>query len=167
MGGRYDNLAEHTENSDLVLTRAFDAPRERVWAAWTEPDRFAQWWGPEGFTAPRCSMDLRVGGKYLWCMRSPEGRDYWSTGVYLEIVPLKKLVLTDSFSDKDGNIVPASHYGITGGWPRELYIAVTFEEEEEGRTTVTLRHSGIPQEMMDDCATGWNGSFDKLRDSVE
>lgn len=166
MGGRYDNLAENTEKSDLVLTRTFDAPRERVWASWTVPERFALWWGPEGFTAPRCEMDFRVGGKYLWCMRSPEGRDYWSTGIYLEIAPQRKLVFTDSFSDKDGNIVPASRYGIPGEWPRELFVTMTFEEEE-GRTTVTLRHAGIPTEMLDDCANGWNGSFDKLADSVE
>jgi uncharacterized protein YndB with AHSA1/START domain len=54
--------AQKTKGSELVITRVFDAPRELVWNAWTEPERVKRWWGPEGFTAPFCRIDLRVGG---------------------------------------------------------------------------------------------------------
>ena len=75
------------DQNAITITREFDAPREKVWRAWTDPDRLMKWWGPKGFTSPFCKIDLRVGGKYLYDMRSSEGRDYWSTGTYREIVP--------------------------------------------------------------------------------
>lgn len=100
------------KGSELVLTRVFDAPRERVWKAWTQPEEVKRWWGPKGFTAPFVTIDFRVGGKYLYCMRAPDGKDYWSTGVYREIVPLEKIVATDSFADPEGNVVSATHYGM-------------------------------------------------------
>ena len=63
----------------LSITRIFDAPRELVWKAWTNPEMFRKWWGPKGFTCPVSRIDFRVGGKYLSCMRGPDGKDYWST----------------------------------------------------------------------------------------
>ena len=146
----------------LIITRTFEAPRERVWKAWTEPERLKRWWGPKGFTAPVCKIDLRVGGTYLNCMRSPEGQDFWSTGTYREIVAPARLVCTDSFADENGNVVPASHYNMSGDWPLALQITVTLEEQA-GLTILTLRHDGLPAgEMRTMCATGWNESFDKL-----
>lgn len=106
--------------SGLTITRFFDASPGLVWKAWTYPGLVKRWWGPKGFTAPFIRLDLREGGKYLFCMRSPEGQDFWSTGVYREIVPMRRIVATDSFSDEKGNIVPASHYGMSGDWPSEL-----------------------------------------------
>jgi len=153
--------------TELILTRTFDAPRELVWKAWTEPERFTRWWGPKGFTAPVIRIDLRVGGTYLNCMRSPGGQDYWSTGVYREIVPMERLVLTDSFADEKGNVVPASHYGMTGEWPLELLVTVSFEEIG-GKTKITLRHVGIPPgKISEDTKAGWNESFDKLTESLK
>lgn len=152
---------------ELVITRVFDAPRELVWKAWTDPDYFKRWWGPKNFTSPVSKIDLRVGGRYLYCMRSPEGQDYWGTGIYREIVPLERLVLTDSFADEKGNVVPASHYGMTGDWPLELLVTVLFEETG-GKTKMTLRHIGIPSgKMSDDTQAGWNESFDKLAESLK
>lgn len=151
---------------ELVISRTFDAPREVVWRAWTEPERIMRWWGPKGFTAPVCTIDLRVGGRYLNCMRSPEGQDFWSTGEYREIVPPKRLVCSDSFADEQGNVVPATHYGMGPDFPLELQVTVTLEEDQ-GTTLMTLRHVGLPAgEMSEMCKTGWNESFDKLADSL-
>ncbi|NJC89242.1 MAG: SRPBCC domain-containing protein [Desulfuromonas sp.] len=147
---------------ELVITRIFSASRELVWKAWTEPERMMRWWGPKDFTAPFCKIDLRVGGNYLYCMRSPDGRDYWATGRYRDIVAPSRLIFTDSFADEKGNVVPASDYGMDGEWPLELLVMVTFEAET-GQTRMTLRHIGIPAgEMREMCAAGWNESFDKL-----
>ncbi len=160
-------MAKAKENKDeLIITRIFDAPRERVWKAWTEPELYKQWWGPKNFTAPVSKIDLRVGGKYLSCMRGPDGKDYWSAGVYSEIVPRERLVLTDSFADADGNVVPASHYGMIGEWPLELLVTVTFEDIGK-RTKMTVEHEGIPAGMMREMTeTGWNESFDKLAENI-
>ena len=169
LGGTLDRLDAHLAEQttgDVVLTRFFAAPREMVWRAWTEPEQLMQWWGPEHFTAPACTIDLRVGGRYHFCMRSPEGQEFWSTGVYREIVEPERLVCTDSFADAQGNIVPASHYGMPGDWPEALLVTVTLEDMNGG-TKLTLRQAGIPAgEMRKMTAAGWNGSFDKLAASL-
>lgn len=158
------NAATNIGKQVLVITRIFDAQRELVWKAWTEPERVKRWWGPKDFTAPFIKIDLRVGGEYLYCMRSPEGKDYWSTGVYREIVPLTQIVSTDSFADEKENVVPATYYGMSGDWPLELLITVTFEEYD-GKTKLTLKHSGIAGISAtdhDNMQQGWNESFDRL-----
>ncbi len=156
-----------TENSpatekDLVITRIFDVPRELLWKAWTDPEYMKLWWGPKGFTSPVCKIDFRVGGVYLNCMRSPEGKDYWSTGVYREIVESERIVCTDCFADEKGNIVPATYYGMSSDFPLEMLVTVTFEEDK-GKTKLTLRHAGMPSGADQDGARqGWSESFDKL-----
>jgi uncharacterized protein YndB with AHSA1/START domain len=148
--------------SEIVISRVFDAPRELVWKTWTEPERMKMWWGPEGFTAPVSEIDLRVGGCYFSCMRSPEGQDYCSTGTYREIVPEERLVLTDSFADEHGNVVSATHYGMSADLPLELLVTVMFEDEGD-KTRLTLRHAGFPEgEIRAQTEAGWNESLDKL-----
>jgi uncharacterized protein YndB with AHSA1/START domain len=166
MTERHGSSAKLPVSGEIVIKRVFDAPRKAVWNAWTDPKRFMLWWGPEGFTSPACKIDLRVGGKYLYCMRSPEGQDYWSTGVYRDIVPMERIVCTDSFADRDGNVVAASYYGMQGDWPLELLVTVTFEEDG-GKTMMTLRQDGIPLKIQGDCEAGWSGSFDKLAEILK
>lgn len=150
------------KENEILITRIFDAPRELVWKAWTDPEHVKRWWGPKNFTAPFVKMDFRVGGKYLYCMRSAEGQDYWGTGVYREIIPQEKIVATDSFADEKGNIVPASHYGMSGDWPLELLVTVTFEPQGN-KTKFTLRHVGLPAgDMLKMTDEGWNESLDKF-----
>jgi len=86
----------------FFVARDFDAPREMVFKAWTEQDRLKHWWGPRGFTTPFCEIDLRPGGVFLFCMRSPEGRDSWGRSVFREIVVPERLVLAMSFADAEG-----------------------------------------------------------------
>ncbi len=155
------------EKRELVITRIFDAPRERVWKAWTDPEQVRRWWGPRGFTTPFCTIDLHVGGVLLNCMRSPEGKDYWSTGVYREIVPLKRIVYTDSFADEKGNVVPATYYGMSSEIPLEMLVTVTFEKQD-GKTQMRLTHEGLPAGKDSEGAqVGWNESFDKLAQNLK
>ena len=167
-------MREHThssvveaEKAELTITRIFDVPRNLVWKAWSEPERLMRWWGPKNFTAPVCRIDFRVGGVYLCCMRSSEGQDFWSTGVYREIIPNERIVCTDSFADEKGAVVPASHYGMASDFPLEMLVKVTFEDYE-GKTKMTLHHIGIPAGQMSELTTaGWNESFDKLAESLK
>src|SRR6185295_16943789 len=118
--GAKNSAAAKSTGPEVVITRIFDAPRELVWKAWTEPERFMRWWGPKDFTSPMCEIDLRVGGRFLWCMRWPDGRDNYSTGQYDEIVPPARLVFTESFSDAKGNVVPATYYDMPDNIPLEM-----------------------------------------------
>jgi len=156
------NLYHVSAEEELTITRVFDAPRGLVWRTWTEPNLVKRWWGPMYFTSPFASIDLRVGGKYLLCMRSPEGRDFWSTGVYREIVPPERMVCSDSFADEKGNVVPASYYGLSPDYPLELLVRVTLEARRD-ITELTLRHTGFPNEAeRNNAREGWRTSFDKL-----
>jgi uncharacterized protein YndB with AHSA1/START domain len=156
------NANQNKNIKELVITRVFDAPRKLVWKAWTDPELCMRWWGPKNYTSPFCKIDLRPGGKYLNCMRSHDGTEIWSTGVYREVVPPERIVCTDSFADEQGNVVPASHYGMGPDFPLEMLVIVTFEEQD-GKTKMTLKHVGIPAgEHYDGAQVGWNESFDKL-----
>jgi uncharacterized protein YndB with AHSA1/START domain len=160
-----DGIGEKRKQ-EIVITRIFDASRDLVWRAWTEPEHFKRWWGPKDYTCPFCEMDFRVGGKYLNCMRSPEGRDYWSTGVYLEIIPVERLVFTDCFADEQGNVVSATYYGLSTDFPLEMLVTVTLEEWE-GKTKLTLKHTNLPAGGEGEGAQqGWSESFDKLAESL-
>lgn len=124
-----------------------------------------KWWGPKNFTCPYYSLDLKEGGKYLGCMRSAEGDEYWSTGIYKEIVHQNKLVCTDSFSDEKGNIISASELGMPGDWTLELLVTVLFEDVQ-GKTKLTIKQVGIPSAMIDECIVGWQQSLDKLEETI-
>ena len=157
-----DQTKGRASKRELVITRIFDASRECVWNACTEPQQMKRWWGPKGFATPFLSVDLRLGGAFRYCMRSPEGKDYWGIGVYREIVPGKRIVYTDSFTDEKGNVVPATYYGMNADMPLEMLVTIAFEEQD-GKTKVSLHHAGIPVGPDRDGATqGWNEMFDKL-----
>ena len=151
--------------NEIVIQRVFSLPITKVWQAFTQPEQFKKWWGPKDFTCPSSKMDARVGGKYLNCMRGPDGKEYWSTGVVKEFIPEKKLVITDSFSDENGNIISASELSMPGDWPRELLITINLEEAD-GATKLRLIHEGVPAEMREECIQGWNESLDKLEKNI-
>ena len=147
---------------ELVVTRDFDVPRELVFRAWTEPERVRRWWGPEGFTMPYCDIDLRPGGTFFRCMRSPGGRDFWVTGVFREVIAPELLVFTDSFADAEGNVVPPARYGAGPDMPLERLVTVTFEDRA-GNTRVTIRHAGLPSGADRDLIRhGWAGGLESL-----
>jgi uncharacterized protein YndB with AHSA1/START domain len=160
--GKMAKAGQQQTTKQLTITRIFDAPRELVWKVWTEPEGIKRWWGPKGYTSPACKTDFRVGGSYHFCMQSPEGQQFWSTGVYREIRPLERIVYTDNFADEAGNVIPASEYGILGDWPAELLVTVIFEDQA-GKTKITLTHEGLPEgEMREMSEAGWNESLDKI-----
>lgn len=147
----------------MVITRTFDAPRELVWKAWTDPKYVMQWWGPKGFTAPVCKIDFRVGGKFLCCMRTPEGQEFWNAGEYHEIVPNEKIVSSMYFADSEGNKVEPEHYGIEHEAIENAYDVITFEDLGNGQTRLTF----VGNETMEEATKsgqveGWYQILDKF-----
>ncbi len=150
------------EAQRLTLIRTFDAPRDLVWKAWTDPKYVAQWWGPKDFSIPVCKVDFRVGGKFLLCMRGSNGWEGWTGGEYHEIVP-HEIVFSMYFADKDGNKVQPEEIGIEHKADPEACDSVLFEDAGEGRTRVTY----MGNETMEDAAESgqleaMNQSFDKF-----
>jgi uncharacterized protein YndB with AHSA1/START domain len=149
----------------ISIKRKFNLPLKSLWRAFTESESLKKWWGPKAYTCPDCTIDFRVGGKFLASMEGADGQKIWSTGTYKEIIHFKKIINTDSFSDSDGNIVPASHYNIDGEWGSDAQVALEFEEVD-GKTNLSLQHTGVPVELSDECLQGWQSSFDKLEANV-
>lgn len=144
-----------TENKELTITRVLDAPRELVWKVWTDPKHLAQWWGPHGFTAPTCEMDLKPGGALRIHMEHPAFPNHWMKGVFKEIIPPEKLVFTSgAFIGEDGKAGIETSNTITledlGGRTRLTINAVVTKLAPE----FTSAYEGMNE--------GWNQSLDKL-----
>ncbi|MGC4101116.1 SRPBCC family protein [Ferruginibacter sp.] len=152
------------EQKTISINRVFNLPLYKVWKAWSEPEYFIKWWGPEGFSCPYCTIDFKIGGRFLNAMRNPDGTDVWGTGTYTDIVPQHKIVYTDSFADSTGKIVESTFYKMPE-MPLELLVTVTLEEVD-GKTQMWLQHEGIPEEMYEDCIKGWQSSFNKLEEHI-
>ena len=142
------------EDGELVITRAFDAPRELVLAAWTQPGHFARWFGPRGSTLEVRALDARPGGALHYRHHLPNGEEVWIAGVYHEVAAPGRIAWTTYFSDAEGNRVPRPAYPEAEG-----RITVAFAEEGGG-TRVTARHAGLPGDRGE--VEGWTESLDRL-----
>jgi uncharacterized protein YndB with AHSA1/START domain len=84
---------------ELVITRIINAPREKVYRAWTDAEQLKQWFAPKPWTTPSAKLDVRAGGSNTIVMRSPEGQEFPNHGVYLEVLPNERLVFTDAYTE--------------------------------------------------------------------
>ena len=150
---------------DLVVTRIIDARVERVWKAWTDPERVMRWWGPEDYTSPSCKIDLRVGGKYIFCMRAPAyqgGQDSYTAGEYVQIVPMERLVFTQGLADKNGNPIDPAAIGMPPDFPKELLTTVVFKSKGD-MTELTITEQGwTGGQMFVFSLAGMHQCIDKL-----
>ena len=142
------------KEKELVLKRVFNAPRERVWKAWTDPRQLAQWWGPAGFTNPVCEADVRPGGAIRIDMRGPDGAVYPMTGVYREVVAPERLVFTASALDEKGRPL------------FEVLNSVTFAKQG-GKTLLTVRAQVVNKTAgadayLEGMEEGWSQSLVRL-----
>jgi len=162
------NTQAQTKLPDFVLSRVFNAPRELVWKAFTEPERMKQWWGPKGFTVVASKMDLRPGGSYHYGLQAPDGTPMWGKLAYREIVPPERMVLITSFSDEAGG---TARHPLHMSWPLQMLAVFTFEELPGGRTKFTIcwsPHNATADEEntfdtnRDSMRQGWGGSLDQL-----
>lgn len=156
-----------SEHPEFVITRVFDAPRELVWKAWTDPEMAAQWFGPKGCTTRIAKHELRPGGVWHSHMTMPDGTDMWGKFVYREVVPPSRLVWLHSFSDASENL---TRHPLSPEWPLTMVTTVILEDVD-GKTRITLTmtpHEATASERkifvagMAGMNMGWGGSFDQL-----
>jgi uncharacterized protein YndB with AHSA1/START domain len=124
---------------EVIIMRTFAASPERLFGWWTKPELLMRWWAPKGWSTPASKVDLRPGGLFHYCMRAPDGSDFWGRGIYREIAAPQRLVYADSCSDREGRLVEPVHYGLSAGYPSETLVTVTFSGQE-GKTRITLLH---------------------------
>jgi uncharacterized protein YndB with AHSA1/START domain len=115
-------------DAEIVLSRAFDAPRHLVWDAWTKPELLKRWYGAKGWNLVECEVDLRVGGRWRFVSRGPNNETMGQAGVYREITPPERIVTTELFDDQS--------------YPGETLITHVFTEHANRTTlTSTLRYA--------------------------
>ncbi|EKF17415.1 SRPBCC family protein [Nitratireductor pacificus] len=138
----------------LSLSRVFDAPRSLVFRLWSSPEHLARWWGPKDFSVPSVTMDFRENGAWRSCIRSPDGDEYWSSGVYREIDAPGRLIFTFRW-EEDGAL--------------DTLVTVTFEEAREGSATrVTFHQTPFRNvEERDSHADGWGECLMRLEQYLD
>jgi uncharacterized protein YndB with AHSA1/START domain len=144
------------KDREIRLERKFNAPRERVFEAWTEPEKISQWWGPEGFSTTTKEMNCEVGGEWIFTMHGPDGKDYPNHIVYTEIQQPEHLEY--------------DHYGHRDEDQPHFKSTIVFEELD-GRTRVNMRMLFPTTEKRDEAAEfgaieGGNQTLDRLAEHL-
>ncbi len=160
-----NNISIADIKQTIFLKRIINLPVKAVWKAFSEEESFKKWYGPKDYFCPKCSIDFKVGGKYLASMQGPDGIQIWSTGKFKLIIPQRKIVYTDSFADEQGRVVYATDYNMPGDWDLELLVTLEFEEAGD-KTILYLTHEGLPSEAYRDCVEGWQQCLDKLESNL-
>jgi uncharacterized protein YndB with AHSA1/START domain len=142
------------DEGTVVMTRIFDAPRERVFEAWTRAEHLEKWFGPKGFVITDCESDPRPGGVFRLCMRAPWGGAYWARGEYREVVPPERLVIACTLDDELGTS------------RLEEIINVAFEQSGS-RTRLLLNSTArgvgaAAAKMLAGLQKGWTQTVDRL-----
>ncbi|OXL82520.1 polyketide cyclase [Paenibacillus sp. SSG-1] len=137
--------------NEIISTRVFDAPQHLVYQAWTNPDLLARWWGPHGFTNTFHEIDITPGGAWKFTMHGPDGRDYPNESVFVELVPMERVVL-DHLSEP------------------QFRVTATFEEEK-GQTKVVFRQTFKKEKQFEQikqmCINGNEENFDRFGQLLE
>ena len=151
----------------FTLTREFEAPLSRVWAAWTRPELMVQWFSPKGVTPIGGTMDLRVGGHYHYGLRNPDGSTYWGRWIFLEVEAEQRLVFMMAFSDEHMGV---TRHPLAPQWPAEIRSTIVFTAKGD-RTEVAMHavaHEATAEEraMFEQGApgmtAGWGGTLAQL-----
>ncbi|THF71773.1 SRPBCC domain-containing protein [Deinococcus sp. Arct2-2] len=160
-------MTTETAHPELTLTRVFNAPRELVFQAWTDPDHLARWWGSPGVPLRVVSADIRPGGRFLYQQTTPDGNVMQALLIFRELEPPSRIVFVSAFADAEGQIARAP---FSEHWPLQIMTTLTLTEEN-GQTHLTLQGAPLdatPEEqaMFDgfraNMEQGFAGSFAQL-----
>ncbi|MEH2450814.1 SRPBCC domain-containing protein [Nostoc sp.] len=160
MSNKNDSTDAQSER-EIVITRVFNAPRELVFKASTDPKHVVQWWGPKGFTTRVTELDLRPGGKWRYVMIGPDGTEYPAKGVFREIVPLERIVTSDEFDEGFEKVMNVD-------LPRGMVTTAVFEDlGTNTKLTLRIMHESTEDRRKHEemgVIEGWNSSFDCLNE---
>ena len=138
------------EKTRLEISRVIEAPRDRVYAAWTDPEQLKQWFGPENVKTRELVADARVGGTFRWDIINSEGEEMTMRGEFRELQPSRKIVFTWQWEDDED-------------WENHISIVTVELDDANGGTELRLTHEQLPnEESLDGHTRGWNSALDKL-----
>ncbi len=159
---KVDEIRAEIQPAPVRLSRVFAAPRETVFKAWSSADHIKRWFCPAGYSVPEAKVEMRVGGLFEVCMRSPEGVDHWTRGTFTEIMAPGRLAIDLRVVDPCG-----------GGPLFSAYTEVNFRDDASGGTlmevvqTYSLAGTAQADEMVKGAPEGWRQTLDKLEAEVQ
>jgi uncharacterized protein YndB with AHSA1/START domain len=156
----------------FLISREFDAPRARVWQAWTEVERLQQWMSPKGMTVIAAKLDLRPGGSYHYGMRMADGREMWGKWLIREVKRPERLVFVNTFSDAQGGL---TRHPFAPDWPAQMLSTITFAEKGKG-TLLTIQWEPVEASAAElrtfdtgrsSMNQGWTGTLEQLTNHLK
>jgi uncharacterized protein YndB with AHSA1/START domain len=158
MSNKNDSIDAQSQR-EIVITRVFNAPRELVFQAWTDPKHIVQWWGPKGFTTQVVEQDLCPGGKWRYVMIGPDGTEYPAKGIFREIIPFERIVTSDEFDEGFEKVMNVD-------LPKGIVMTAVFEDlGSNTKLTLRIMHESAEERRKHEemgVIAGWNSSFDCL-----
>ncbi|MBD2728101.1 SRPBCC domain-containing protein [Nostoc sp. FACHB-892] len=158
MSNKNDSIDAQSQR-EIVITRVFNAPRELVFQAWTDPKHIVQWWGPKGFTTQVVELDLCPGGKWRYVMIGPDGTEYPAKGIFREIIPFERIVTSDEFDEGFEKVMNVD-------LPKGIVMTAVFEDlGSNTKLTLRIMHESAEERRKHEemgVIAGWNSSFDCL-----
>ncbi|MFC2185698.1 SRPBCC domain-containing protein [Fulvivirgaceae bacterium LMO-SS25] len=138
-------MENRISNNEVFIEEIFNASIDRVFQAWTDPEKLMKWYAPDGCTIRFIELNIKPGGKFHSCISNPQYGDCWCIGEYKEVVPHSKLVFTMVNADEVGNPINPAKIGMDPDWPGETLVTITLTEEN-GKTRLQLRQT-VSQEL--------------------
>ena len=133
-------MENRINNNEVFIEETFNASVEKVFSAWTDPQKLMKWYAPEGCIIYFKQINIETGGKFHSCISNPQFGDCWAIGEYKEVLPNTKIVFTLINADEDGNPINPVEIGMDPDWPGETLVTVTFKAEN-GKTKLQLRQT--------------------------
>src|SRR5277367_4967556 len=158
---KIDSVAGKVDPAPLRLSRVFSAPRETVFKAWSSADHIKRWFCPDGYSVPEAKVEMRAGGAFEVCMRSPEGVDHWTSGTFTEVVAPERLAIDHHVIDPSG-----------GGPLFSALTEVAFIDDGGSRTLMevvqsyTFPTTARAEQMLKGALEGWRQTLDRLEAEV-
>ena len=152
-----------TTKKELLITHLFDAPRELVFGAWTDPEHLKHWYAPEGCTIEFKKIEVKPGGTFHSCIHDPVHGECWIKGIYNDVIFPEKLVFSMILSNEKGDSVSANAAGKSEEWPEAIVTTVTFTPIDK-QTKVTLHQTVAEEEAKKTGAyQSWFSMFERLQ----
>lgn len=157
------NTASPAAN-EVHITRTVNFPRALVFQIWSDPEHLPRWFAPEGCGIHFTTLDIRPGGRFHSCVHTPDGKDCWCVGEYLEVKAPEKIVYNIAIADEEGNRRTSAEAGMDPAWPDETLVTVTFHALDDNRTEIIL-HQAAPADVAR--RTGAYPSWLQMLDRME
>lgn len=156
-------MKDPVNNNEVFIEQIFNARPEKVFNAWTDPEKLMRWYAPDGCTVHFKNIKVEKGGRFHYCISNPQFGDCWAIGEYQDVSPHTKIMFTLINADENGKPIDPAEIGMDPDWPGATIVTVNFSEEN-GKTRLQLRQT-VSQEIAQRTGAypSWLQMLDKMQ----